>query len=88
MPENKIRLAKIFDPCILQTNEEKKTVYSSKKVLEVLFQESLKSIEKGELDLYGEDYTKEQSAEIYALEMFEYNYDYPNEHYLFIYDYE
>ena len=75
-----------YDHCILGV-ENGVYVYSQSCVIDVLVQENLDAIHNGVLDLYREEDTPEESAHIYAIEMFDYNMDVKSENYpVFKYD--
>ena len=75
-----------YDHCILGV-ENGVYAYSHSCVINVLVQENVDAINNRILGLYNEDDTPEESAHIYAIEMFDYNMDVKGENYpVFKYD--
>ena len=75
-----------YDHCILGV-ENGVYAYSHSCVIDVLVQENVDAINNGVFDLYNEGDTPEESAHIYAIEMFDYNMDIKGENYpVFKYD--
>ena len=71
-PESK-KLSKEFDECILGHNG-KQFIYSSERIFEKLIKDSKSKIKQGLLDHY-DDTSLEDSALIYAIEDFNYNFE-------------